>query len=94
MGRQVKRTVKDSNGDVTKLCGVWGSVDKDVAVRRIDADPEAYFVEEESPRVYVRVVEVNSDKYLRTEADSTSKNNLENLPECRPADIWPPSVAL
>lgn len=82
MGKQVRQTGKDSDGDIIKLCGDWGSVQKDAAIQEIEADPDAYFVEEDSPRVYVRVVQVNSKKYLRTEADSSSKNNLDNLPDC------------
>lgn len=93
MGRQVKRTVKNSNGDITKLCGVWGSVDKDVAVRRIGADPAAYFVEEESPRVYVRVVRSTPGNICERRPTVPARTICTTCPNaglqisCRPA--WP-----
>lgn len=43
---------------------------------------EAY-VEQESPRAYCYVNQsAAGTKFLETRADSTSKNNLLNLPEC------------
>jgi len=38
-----------------------------------------------APAVWVLVRSRNGTKYITTEADSTSKNNLDNLPECSKA---------
>ena len=81
--RRVTRTGKDGYGDITALCGSWGTrVIKSQAIEEIEKGTHAYYVEEVSPRVYVKVVRGESGKYLRTEADGRSKNNLDNLPAC------------
>ena len=80
---RVTRTGKDGHGDITALCGGWGPrVPKSRAIEEIEKGTHAYYVEEVSPRVYVKVIHGGSGKYLRTEADGQSKNNLDNLPDC------------
>lgn len=83
--RRVRKSGKDRDGDITSLCnhGEWWSPrSKAEAIRDIDNDTYRYYVEEQTPRAYVKVVEVGSKKHLRTTADSTSKNNLDKLPDC------------
>lgn len=84
--RRVRATGKDRDGDITKLCGgvgSWGSVSKNQAINEIDRGDHTYYVEEApGPRAIVRVVGSAPNKYLRTDADSSSKNNLDNLPDC------------
>lgn len=48
----------------------------------IEAGTQQYFVAEQAPAVLVLVRSRNGGKYITTEADSTSKNNLDNLPLC------------
>jgi hypothetical protein len=80
--RRVSRSGKDGEGDITSLCGSWGEESKNTVIRQIEASTHDYYVEEEQPRVRVRVVSEGGRKYLRTTADSTSRNNLDNLPDC------------
>lgn len=83
--RRVRRTGKDEDGDIISLCDAgasWSPRRKADAIRDIESDTYRYYVEEESPRTYVRVVNEGGKKYLRTTADRTSRNNLDNLPNC------------
>jgi len=80
--RRVRRTGKDSDGDITKLCGDWGSVTKAVAIDHIQNSIYKYFVDEAGYRTDVHVVKRDGRRHLQTTADSTSKNNLDNLEDC------------
>ena len=83
--RRVTRTGKDNDGDITKLCNSaanWSPRTRAVAVRDIENGDHTYYVDEAGSRTNVRVVTVNGKKHLRTTADKTSKNNLDNLPDC------------
>ncbi len=86
ISRRVTHTGKDAKGDITKLCNsasAWSFVTKASAIKQIEAKTHSYYVEEEKPRVDVQVVpDKVKGKYLRTTADSTSKNNLGKLPDC------------
>ena len=82
--RRVTRTGKDSDGDITKLCGAWGGTSKAQAIRDIRREELTPTL---STRLFyvassVRVITVGYKKYLRTTADGASKNNLDNLPDC------------
>ena len=79
--RQVTRTGKTS-GDITALCGGWGRANKTEAIRDIETGTHSYFVHEITPPTAVSVVNGPNGKYLRSDADRTSKNNLDNLPNC------------
>ena len=78
---RVKRTGK-YGGDITRLCGDWGNHAKAEAISNIEHGIHTYSVEEQAPTIYVEVVDARPGKYLRTRADATSKNNLDNLPDC------------
>lgn len=83
--RRVKKSGKDKNGNITSLCNSgesWSPKSKADAIKEIDEGTNKYYVEEETPKVYVKVVTEGTSKYLRTTADKTSKNNLDNLPDC------------
>jgi len=80
--RLVTATGKDSDGDVTKLCGSWGMVSKAQAIQDIENGDHTYYVETGYPRAHIRVVHGTIGRYLRTDADRSSANNLENLPYC------------
>ena len=77
MALQVKRTGK-SGGDITSLCGDSFNHDKAKAVANILNETENYFVREVAPAVNVHVTQ----GHLRTDADASSANNLDNLPDC------------
>ena len=82
--RRVTRTGK-SGGDITALCNsssVWERVSKSRAIQDIESNTHTYYVHEVNPPVDVIVVTTSHGKHLRTTADSTSKNNLDNLPNC------------
>lgn len=78
MALQVKRTGK-SDGDITSLCGYGFNHSKATAVANIRSGMENYFVREVAPLVNVRVT---AQGHLRTDADASSANNLDNLPDC------------
>ena len=81
--RRVTKTGKDNDGDITSLCGSWGMTLKWTAISEIDNDTHTYYVNEVAPLVLVRVVRPAVGlPYLRTVADRTSANNLDNLPDC------------
>lgn len=84
--RQVTHAHRNEQGDILGLC--WrGSDGLMYATRReviadIESSTHRYFVAEQAPAVFVLVRTGNGVKYITTEADSTSKNNLDNLPTC------------
>lgn len=78
--RVVLRTGKDSDGDITSLCGSGFSVSKTVAVTHIQGGSYEYWTE--SPSARVRVKTRNGRPYLTTCADGVKPNNLDNLPDC------------
>ncbi len=82
--RRVRRTGKDSDGDITSLCNsgqAWSPRSKAGAISDIDGGVHTYFVEEDG-RADIIVVNAQNGKHLRTKPDSGSKNNLDNLPDC------------
>lgn len=81
--QRVTRSGKDNDGDITSLCGAWGSVTKDRAIREIDGRPGTYFVEDRyGRRADVIVVDRATVKYLRTAPNAVCSDNLDNLPDC------------
>lgn len=80
--RRVRKTGKDDDGDITSLCNTgewWSPRTKADAVSDIRNNINAYYVEEAG---YRSDVIVTSDGHLKTLADATSANNLDNLPDC------------
>ncbi|WP_103028121.1 DUF3892 domain-containing protein [Salinibacter altiplanensis] len=83
--RQVSRTDKDRDGDITALCNPyrsWSPRRKRKAIRDIERGRHSYYVRENGRRVEVDVVEEGGDKYLRTDPDAVTANNLDDLPDC------------
>jgi len=83
--RRVTATGKDSDGDITKLCNggeLWSPRSKADAVRDIETKTHSYYVNRAGHRSEVHVVTVDGKKHLRTNADKSSQNNLDNLPDC------------
>lgn len=82
--RRVTRTGKDRDGDITSLCGTWGSVTRATAIREIEApSTNTYYVQDGyGRRADVQVVMGPTGKYLRTDPNSSCSDNLDNLPDC------------
>jgi hypothetical protein len=83
--RRVTQSRKDEDGDITALCNPaepWSPRLKANAIADIDNGIHVYFVDRAGYRTNVQVVDDPDGKYLRTTADTTSANNLDNLPDC------------
>lgn len=81
--RQVTRSGKDRDGDITRLCGAWGNTPKATAIDEIERHVHRYYVED-AYRRQANVIVVNGrwGKHLRTDPDSSCMNNLDNIPDC------------
>jgi len=84
--RAVLRTGKDRDGDITKLCNTgqfWSPRSKQDVINDIECGTHRYYVPwTHSEKTWIRVVNNNGRKYLRTDRDHTTKNNLDDLPDC------------
>ncbi|WP_372399834.1 DUF3892 domain-containing protein [Azospirillum sp. HJ39] len=84
--RYVKATGKDRNGDITKLCNsgeIWSPRSKSDAISDIEYGLHEYWVQwPYQPDTKIHVVNGQNGKYLRTDRDATSRNNLDDLPDC------------
>ena len=80
--RQVTRTGKNTDGDITALCGGWGRSSSADAIRDIDNGTHTYYVQQPGTARSNVIVVDDTPRYLRTTPDSSSQNNLDNLPDC------------
>lgn len=83
--RRVRQSKKDQDGDIIALCNrgeLWSPRRKSDAISDIKSGVHRYFVREAGEGARVRVVQGSSGEYLRTDADESSANNLDNLPDC------------
>jgi len=83
--RYVTRSGKDSDGDITRLCNpgqYWSPRAKADAISDIELGLHEYYVQWPEKTTQIRVVNGASGKYLRTDRDSTTRNNLDDLPDC------------
>lgn len=83
--RAVRKTGKDRYGNITSLCNdgdYWSPRLSADAIRDIESGLHTYYVPWTSGRTEIRVVNGPGGKYLRTDRDGTSKNNLDDLPNC------------
>jgi hypothetical protein len=84
--RQVKATGKDSDGDITSLCNsgeTWSPRSKAGAIADIDGGVHTYHVGSGASKTEIEVVnDPVKGKYLRTVADGSTGNNLDELPDC------------
>lgn len=71
---------------IESLClAEGGSVSKSKAIWNIESRLESYYTEGGGQRANVEVVQRCgrcASKYLRTDRDTTTKNNLLELPDC------------
>lgn len=84
--RVVTKSGKDKDGDITKLCNsseTWSPRLKADAISDIENKTHNYVVDwTDGTRTDVRVVQGSTGKYLRTDKDATTRNNLDDLPDC------------
>ena len=83
--RPVRKTRKDRDGDILALCNDgsgWSPRQKADAIRDIETSTHTYHVPWTDGRTEIRVVNGPTGKYLRTDRDNTSRNNLDDLPDC------------
>lgn len=84
--RKVTKSRKDQSGDITALCASgepWSPRIKADAIRDIESGLHNYYVEwPTGTKTEVKVVNGSSGKYLRTDKDTTTRNNLDDLPNC------------
>lgn len=83
--RAVVKSGKDRDGDITALCNpgeYWSPRKKADAIRDIEAGAHSYYVPWKGGSTPIRVVNGPNGKYLRTDRDNTSRNNLDDLPDC------------
>lgn len=83
--RPVRKTGKDSEGDITSLCNdgsSWSPRSKARAISDIENGIHTYYVPWTSGRTEIRVVNGPTGKYLRTDRDNSVRNNLDDLPDC------------
>ena len=83
--RAVRKTRKDQDGDILALCdgaSTWSPRTKQDAIHDIENGIHTYYVPWTGGRTEIRVVQGANGKYLRTDRDGTSKNNLDDLPDC------------
>lgn len=81
--RRITKTRKDANGNITELGSTEAWSPRTVAqvVSDISVLGYVYFVNEAGYETVVQIVDgLNGRKFLRTTADKSSKNNLDNLP--------------
>lgn len=84
--RAVRETCKGRDGDILGLCdsgSFWSPRKKADVIRDIEMGLHTYHVPWTSGRTEIRVVNGPSGKYLRTDRDNTSRNNLDDLPDCQ-----------
>lgn len=84
--RYVNKSGKDKDGDITKLCNGsadWSPRQKADAIRDIENGTHSYWVSwTDGQETEVKVVNGSSGKYLRTLRDGSTRNNLDDLPDC------------
>ena len=83
--RPVRKTRKDRDGDILALGNdgdSWSPRLKADAISDIEFGLHTYHVPWTSGRTEIRVVNGVTGKYLRTDRDSTTRNNLLDLPDC------------
>lgn len=83
--RAVYKTGKDDDGDITSLCNdgeTWSPRSKTLAMIDIENGSHTYYVPWQSGRTEIHVVNGATGKYLRTQRDGSTSNNLDDLPDC------------
>ena len=84
--RAVHQARHDSDGDIVAIGAPnsdWSPRFKQDAIQDIESGTHRYYVPwKNDPYTWIEVVYGPTGKYLRTDRDSTTRNNLDDLPEC------------
>lgn len=83
--RYVTRSKKDRDGDILALCNpgeVWSPRAKPDAIRDIELGTHSYFTRVGDKVAQVYVKQGARGKHLTTSRDGTTRNNLDDLPDC------------
>ena len=83
--RYVYKTKKDQDGDILALCNdtaTWSPRYKAGAIQDIESGLYEYYVPWQSGETKIEVINGPNGKYLRTQRDGSSSNNLDELPDC------------
>ncbi|HST70780.1 MAG TPA: DUF3892 domain-containing protein [Solirubrobacterales bacterium] len=72
----------DPDNRIDEVGGAGWKKDEDTVIREIENEGREYIVDVNGARVKVVVSERDGRKYLRTDPDKTTENNLLSLPEC------------
>ena len=81
--RPVTHTRKDNSGNITaigKPGESWSPRTISDAIRDIETGVERYYVPWPEKSTWIEVVNGANGKYLRADRDSTTRNNLDDLP--------------
>lgn len=78
----VHGATKDYQGNITTLCGPWGSGSSTNVIQSIQLGNRFYVPLTDGTVAWISVVQGNPRPYLRTNWDGTTKNNLDDLPPC------------
>ncbi|GAA2964632.1 hypothetical protein GCM10010459_21230 [Microbacterium schleiferi] len=82
--QRVTHSGKDRNGDITSIGTpgqYWSPRAKTGAISDIELGIHTYHVQWPEKRTEIRVVNGANGKYLRTDRDNTTRNNLADLPD-------------
>lgn len=82
--RQVTHSGKDGHGNITaigKPGEFWSPRQSPDAIRDIESGLHSYYVSWPEKTTVINVVIGASGKYLRTDRDNTTRNNLDDLPD-------------
>lgn len=82
--RRITHSRKDYHGNITAIGRPgehWSPRSTTDAIRDIESRTHTYFVQWPEKRTEIQVVQGASGKYLRTDRDSTTRNNLDDLPD-------------
>jgi hypothetical protein len=88
--RKITNSIKDSSGNITAICNPgewWSPKTSEEAIEEIEEMLYSYHVILNGEKVDIKVVHGETGKYLRTDPDKTTKNNLDELPECFPGNV-------
>ena len=73
---------KNDQGDITSLCGSWGTKGSATVIQAIRLGDKFYVNDPAVGRVDIKVMAGTYGPYLRTDPDKTIRNNLDSLRPC------------
>lgn len=82
--RRITHSEKNYRGDITAIGQhgqYWSPRSKADAISDIELHLHTYYVQWPEKRTEIRVVNGVTGKYLRTDRDNTTRNNLDDLPD-------------